>query len=267
MATGSLQVNRDIIIATKKQHLNQQMKQTPPDAILALAQMQDRPRSILNYSHDSEKIILIAQITRQTIYDPVTSALHCLVNGADAIAFFTDHSIYHDDLDDMLLLGRALPNIPVICQNYMMNEYSVMAARASGASSVFSYSSIIEQQALRKVVSMTQRWKMSTILQIANDHDLDYALSLSPHALAFGDNLSENLGENAEYLAAVHEHLPSHYNVLLSQTLHSIDEVQVAVDAGVDAVIVDETLMKHQPSAEKIKTLITQAETNRQRAH
>ena len=48
MATGSLQVNRDIILATKKQYLKQQMQTIPLDAVLALAQMQTRAMNFLN---------------------------------------------------------------------------------------------------------------------------------------------------------------------------------------------------------------------------
>lgn len=263
MATGSLQVNRDIILATRRQHLKHQMKYTPLDAVLALAQMQKRPRGILNYSDDGQRIRLIGQITRHEIYDPVTSALHCLVNGADAIAFFTDHSIYHNDLDDLLMVARAMPEIPVLYQNYMLEEYDVMAARASDASALMVYSNVVDQAALRRIVSMSQRWKMSTFVQVAHEDDLEYALTLSPHALAFGDNLATNIKATVDDLATVRHKVPHFTKVFLTHTLRSIEDIVLALTADVDAVIVAEALLKNERTANAIRELIKDAEKRR----
>lgn len=259
MVTGSLQVNRDIILATKKQHLKQQMQSTPIDAILALAQMQARPRSILNYSNDREAITIMAKISRHEVYDPVTSALHCLYNGADAISFFTDHSIYDNAFDDMLMLARAVPDVPVMYQNYCVDEYEVMAARTADASGMFLYSSFVEKEQLRRIVSMAQRWKMSTIVQVMTEDEFKHALTLSPHALAFGDNLSSNIAATIEDLKSVEHMLPTYIKVCLMNTIYSIDDLALALSARVDAVIIDELLLKHDRSASEIRELIAEA--------
>lgn len=263
MATGSLQVNRDIILATRKQHLKQKMKSTPLEAVLALAQMQNRPSGILNYSNDHQGITLIAQITRHEIYDPVTNALHCLVNGADAISLFTDHSIYHNDLDDLLMLARAMPDKPVVYQNYILQEYDVMAARASGASAIMFYSGLTEKQTLRRIVSMAQRWKMTTIVQVSHEDDLDLATTLSPHALAFGDNLSGDVRGTVNELVAVRDALPQFTKVLLTHVLGSIEDVVLALTADVDALLVDEALLKSERTAAAIRELIDDSEKRR----
>jgi indole-3-glycerol phosphate synthase len=264
MATGSLQVNRDIILATKKQHLKQRQRHTPMEAVLALAQMQQRPRGLLNYSSDGDKIKVIAQVSRREIYDPVTSALHCIVNGADAIGFFTDHSIYHNDLDDLLMVARAVKDTPVIYQNYVLNEYEVMAARGADASAVVVYASLMDSMRLRQTVSTAQRWKMSTIVQISDMNDLESAKTLSPHALSFGDNLSSNIAATVQDLIAARESLPAHYRLLLTHSLHNLDEVELALSARVDAIIVDEDLLKHERSARMIQSLVEDAQKARE---
>jgi indole-3-glycerol phosphate synthase len=264
MATGSLQVNRDIILATKKQHLKQRQKHTPMEAVLALAGMQKRPRGLLNYSSDGDKIGVIAQISRREIYDPVTSALHCIVNGADAIGFFTDHSIYHNDLDDLLMVARAVKDVPVIYQNYVLNEYEVMAARAADASAVVVYASLMDSLRLRQTVSTSQRWKMSTIVQVTDINDLDSAKTLSPHALSFGDNLSSNIAATVADLKAVQSSLSSQYRLLLTHSLHNLDEVELALSVRVDAIIVDEDLLKHERSARMVQSMVANAQKARE---
>lgn len=259
MATGSLQVNRDIILATKKQFLKQQKQATPLDAVLALAQMQPRPRSVLNYSNDREGITVIAQISRHEIYDPVTSALHCMYNGADALAFFTDHSIYDDALDDMLLLARAVPDVPVLHKNYCLEEYEIMAARASDASGMFLYASLVDANMLRRLVSMTQRWKMSAVVQVDDETQLETVLGLSPHAIAFGDNLSSNISATVEGILAVRDKLPPYIKITLMQTIRTVNDLVLALQAKVDAVIIDEMLLRNDRIAADVRSILDEA--------
>lgn len=264
MATGSLHVNRDIILATKRKHLAQRKQHTPTEAVLAMAQMQRRPRRLLSFASDKQAITLIAQVTRPPRYDPVTSALHCLYNGAHAIAFFTDHAIYEDDLDDMLIVARALGDAPVLYQNYILDEYNVMLARSADASSVMLYNSFLDRATLRQCVSMAQRWKMTAMVQIDTPEDLDAALTLSPHALAFGDpQHTGNLEQTIEFLQDVRHDLPHYVHVLPVPTLYTLDEVAFAVQTAVDAIIVSEDLLRHERSARIIRDLLQTAEAER----
>lgn len=256
MGTSSLHVNRDIILATKKQRMKERQKQTPMEAMLALAQMQRRPRPLLSYSGDGDEMTIIAQITRTEVYDPVTTALHCVEEGANAIAFFTDHSIYDNDLDDMLMVARALQDMPVLYQNYATTPYDVMAARAADASAMVSYSSLMDTQTMRSVTSMAQRWKMSTIVQVNTAEDLEFALTLSPHALAFGDHLSGRIDQTVEALRGVRRHLPTYCRVMLMHTLYSYKDVALALTADVDAVIVSPNLLRTERSARKLREMV-----------
>jgi indole-3-glycerol phosphate synthase len=263
MATGSLQVNRDIILATKKQQLKIQQQHTPMDAVISMAQMQPRPRGILNYSSDGEKITLIAQLTRREIYDPVTSALHCMFNGADAISFFTDHSIYTNALDDLTLVARAIKNKSVIYQNYVLNEYEVTVARGADASALVVYASLVPKEKLRQIVSMAQRWKMSTLVQVSSEEDIEAALELSPHALCFGDNLSSNINDSVQEILRVHPSLPSHYKIVLMHTLDSLGDVELALSAPIDALIVSQDLLTMERSARELREMIDIAQKER----
>jgi indole-3-glycerol phosphate synthase len=265
MATGSLHLNRDIILATKRQHIKERQRHTPMEAVLALAQMQKRPRSLLNYTTDGDKIYLIAQIRRTEIYDPVTSALHCVAHGADAVSFFTDHSIYHEDLDDMLLVAQGLKKVPIIYQNYVLDDYAVMAARSADASGLVLYASLLPEDKLRRVVTMAQRWKMFTLIQVNDFDELQTAKSLSPHVLCFGDSLSSNIEATVNDLYTLQAELPMHSKVMLMHTLDSLDEVKIALQAPVDGVIVSEDLVKNERDARTLRALIEVAEKKRHR--
>ncbi len=255
MKTRNLRINRDIILASKRQHLERRKKTLPLEAVQSLAQMQRRPRSLLNYASDREQITLIAQVSRQQIYDPVTSALHCVAHGADAIALYTDHALYTEDLDDLLMIARAVPRVPLVFQNYVLDEYGVVAARGADASALVLYSAVHEPEALRQLVSTAQRWKMSVFVQISETHELETALTLSPHVLCFGEILSRNIQRTIEQVDFIRPHIPGYMRLMLMHTLQTVDEVELALQADVDALFVSEDLLKSERSAQRIRNL------------
>lgn len=263
MATNSLSVNRDIILSTKRQHIKARQAHTPLEAVLSLARMQRRPRNFLNVTSDGRRVHLVAQVRRREIYDPVTAALRCVHAGADAIAFFTDHSIYDVDLDDMLMVARGVPDTPVMYQNYVMNEYSVMATRGSDASAVMIYASVLEPPVLRQVVSMAQRWKMTTVVQVNTADELEQALTLSPHALSFGDLLGDDLAQTIASVKSVLPDLPDYCRVLLTHPAQSLAELNQILSLPVDAVIVDEDLLKSEYLAQAVRDRIRDEQDKR----
>lgn len=256
MATGSLQVNRDIIVATRKQYLQERKHVTPMDAIMALAAMQTRPPYVLNTMTDREKVTVIGQIRLQETYDPVLAALRYVRAGADAVSYFTDHTIYTNDLDDMLMIARGIRKYPVISHNYVFDEYGVIAARASGAAGMVGYGALLSQDKLRRVISMTQRYKMTSILQINSIAHLEYMYDLSPHVISVGDPESENVEKAIEMLKTFKPHVPFFSRTMLSNTLYTIEEVELAVKAGVDAVLVSDEVYSTPSKVEHMRKLV-----------
>lgn len=269
MSTGSLQVNRDIILATRRQYLEKRRAHTPPEAALAMAQMQNRPRPVLDVVTDHERILLIAQIRRHQVYDPVTSALHCVVNGAQAVSIFTDHTLYEHDLDDMLMVSRGMRETPVIYQNYVLNNYAVTVARSSDASALFFYTTVLDPDTLRKTISLAQRWKMTIILQVASADALLLARDTSPHVIAVGDHTEHMFQKCVElaHLARTWDEVPSHTRLMFTRAAESLEELEQMLQAPIDAVMVRENLLKDARLAKKVQKMIASAEEQRRSSY
>jgi indole-3-glycerol phosphate synthase len=256
MATGSLQVNRDIILATRKQYLAERKHVTPMDAIMALAAMQHRPPYVLNTATDGEQVTVIGQIRLAETYDPVLAALRYVRAGVDAVSFYTDHTIYTKDLDDLLMVSRGVKKIPVIFQNYIFDEYGVISARASGAAALFGYSAVLSPQVLRRVISMTQRYKMTSILQINSMAHLETIYELSPHVVSIGDPESANVSMALKMLKEYQAHIPHYCRTMISNTLYTLEEVKMAVEAGVHAVVVSDEVYSTQAKIDEMKSIV-----------
>src|SRR5690606_11247854 len=136
-----------------------------------------------------EPVVIIGQVKHnlsnngQVAYDPVGMALRYVHKEVDAVALFTDQIIYEDGLDDLMFVASAIDR-PVICQDYVLDEYEIVEARAAGASALLLSAAVLDNDTLRRMVSATQRNLMTAIVQVLNIEELDYAISLSPHVIS-----------------------------------------------------------------------------------
>lgn len=241
MSTDELTLTPELIMTAKQRRLAARQAGTPLQAVVALATMQKPPHAILNTVTRGDEILLIGQIRHGDIYDPVTAALRYARDNVDAIALFNDDRLYSKGMDDLTLVTRAL-NRPVLCQDYLLSEYHVAEARAAGASAVVAYASLLEQDTLRRVISAAQRWRMTTLLQVASEDDLAHAPQLSPHVIAIGQSPVFDPLLDLDRLAALRPAIPYNTRVMPLGCISDRETLDAVLDIGVDAVIVDEAL-------------------------
>ncbi len=263
MATKDLIPTADVVIAAKKQGLLERKSRTPIEAVRALASMQKRPLPVLSAVADNSPVMLIGQV-RYSIsqsslmdepYDPVTTALRYAQSGLDAVALFTDEMLYPGGLDDLVMVSRAV-NVPVISQDYILDEYQVVEARAAGASALVLSSAFLEPTLLRTLVSATQRNRMTAIVQINNEAELDYALSLSPYVIGITNRDPWTLEYDRDNLSRLCPLIPPHIRVMLLDDLGTMDEIAQAVSMGVHAVLMQETAIAQLPSPVHLAELL-----------
>ena len=242
MATDNLSNDLNTILAAKRQYLAERRAKTPIQAVIALADMQRRPQPVLNTVTNGSQIALIGQITRAETYDPVAVTLGYINRGVDGVSLYTDQSVYSRGLDDLLLVSRGV-NIPVISQDYILDEYHVVEARAAGASALVLSASTLDQEMLRKAVTTTQRWRMTAIVQVADEDELNYAGTLSPHVLGINAGFTSTPQEDIALLERLRPHIPYNMRVMLISSLDTLENVQRALSLGVDAIMVSDRLL------------------------
>lgn len=239
------------VLSAKKDRLEDRRRKTPNAAVVALADMQKLPHPILNIVTAGEELTVIGQVLYEETYDPVGTALHHARAGVDAIAFFSDSQVYTHGLDDLLLLSRGI-KLPVIYQNFVLDEYHVAEARAAGAAALTLYASVVPPEALRSIVSVTQRWRMTAILQIENEDHFQFVELLSPHVVCVGNPYERNTLQDIKTLSNIRHKIPNYVQVMLLGCLNTTEELELALDLEVDAVTLGRQLIDSPEVMQKL---------------
>ena len=244
------------ILSVKRLLLENRQQRAPQLAVIALSDMRERPLPSLNIVRDNAPILTIGYIPLAQTYDPVLQALRMVRSGADAVALFTDSRIYSKGQNDLLLVSLGVKNTPVITFDYALNEYHVLEMRASGASAIVLYASLVSDIALKRMVSIALRVRMTAIIHVETPEQFDMAVAMGPHAVSIGvGDYFNQQEENKALLAHAHAHKPYNMRLMFRPCIVSIAQLTTVVGYGVDAVILDEPLLKDN-SREKLYTLL-----------
>lgn len=263
MPTDEIVPPIDVVIAARRQSLLQRKAKTPIEAVRALASMQRRPQPVLSTVTDHAPVMLIGQIKYQMAetgaliegYDPVATALLYVQAGADAVALFTDETLYQRGLDDMVLVARAISQ-PVINQDYVLDEYQVVEARAAGASALVLHAAVVDQQLLRKLISATHRNRMTAIVEVRDPDELEYAISLSPYVIGIRGHNDEANEFDLDRVCRLRELVPAGMRIMITDGLKTLGQVASVVKLGVDAVVVREHILKDDDQVRQLDSLL-----------
>lgn len=253
MTTKELVPQLDVILAAKRQSLKERKAKTPIEAVRALASMQKRPQPVLSTIADSGTVMLIGQVKYglpqpgipEDDYDPVAAAVRYGHAGVDAVALLTDEVLYQRGLDDLVMVSRATL-LPVISQDYILDEYQVVEARAAGASALVLHAAVLDPPTLRNLVSATHRNRMTAIVQVTNQEELDSALALSPYVIGIRSRDADTQSLDIDNARRLREQIPSHMRVMFTDGLRSLQEVAAVAELGLHAVIVREVVIRDE---------------------
>jgi indole-3-glycerol phosphate synthase len=261
MSTNKLTPRLETIVAAKRHTLKQRRAKTPIEAVRALASMQSRPNPILStVPGPNDPIIIIGQVKHNlaqdgsVIYDPVGAALRYRSLGVDAVSLFTDEIIYENGVNDLMFVSRAV-DIPVICQDYILDEYEVIEARAAGASALILSAAILDPVTLRRLISDTQRNRMTAIVEVHTVRQLERALTLSPHVIGISsdDPFTPQIELDLELTRRMRMMIPRHIRVMVLDNLSTMEHVRIVAELGVDAMMVDEHLIDVAQDAAQLR--------------
>jgi indole-3-glycerol phosphate synthase len=184
------------------------------------------------------------------VYDPVGAALRLKHKNVDAISLFTDEIIYENGLDDLMLVARAV-DLPVISQDYVLDSYEIVEARAAGASALVLSAAVLDNESLRRLISDTQRNRMTAIVEVHNEGELQYALGLSPHVIGLSsDNpFTPEIELDLEATRRLRDMIPNHIRVMVMEKLRTIEDFELIASLDVDAIMVDEQFLDRSKNA------------------
>lgn len=191
--------------------------------------------------------------------DPKTVARDYVLGGSAAISCLTDGPFFDGslaDLEDVVNQARTMdPVVGVLRKDFMVDPYQVDEASAYGASCVLLIAAALDDGLLGQLFTHAQGLGLASLVEVHDETELDRALALEATLIGINNRnlktLDVTLG-TTERLGAI---APRETTLVGESGIMSVKDVERMAAAGVDAILVGESLIMNRDRAAAVRSL------------
>jgi indole-3-glycerol phosphate synthase len=182
-------------------------------------------------------------------FDPVAIAQSYEQAGAACISVLTDTEFFQGSFDYLQQI-RAVVNVPLLCKDFVIYPYQIYLARWYGADAVLLIAAILSDKDLQYFLKIATTLGMTALIEVHTLSELERVLGLQGVALVGINNrnledFSVTLDTTYQLLVTKGQELREQNIVVVSESgLHTATDLGLVRQAGVDAVLIGEFLMK-----------------------
>jgi len=246
----------DEIAANKRLEIEARKKQAPQRELEQRLGRMETPRNLLDALRQSKivnrksTIAVIAECKRASPsrglirdpYDPVAIARSYEANGASAISVLTDEKYFGGSVEHLEAVHRAV-KLPVLCKEFILDEYQVFEVRAAGADAVLLIAALLDGERMRDLIDVIWALRMHALVEVHDADEIERAAESNTGIIGINnrnlDTLEVDLRQTERLLAL----LPSNILVVSESGIRSCDDLTYLRELGVGAALIGEHLM------------------------
>lgn len=232
--------------------LRKQLNNAPPvkDFKQALQEGKTKPALIAEVKKASPSKGIIRED-----FDPVAIATAYEKAGASCISVLTDSEFFQGSFENLSLVRNAV-NVPLLCKEFIIYPYQIYLARNKGADAVLLIAAILSDQDISYFTKIVNSLGMTPLVEVHSLAELDRVLAIDGISVIGINNrnledFSVDLQTTCHLMEARRESLQEKGILIVSESgLHTQADVAIVSEAGANAVLIGESIVK-QPNPEK----------------
>jgi len=182
--------------------------------------------------------------------------------GASCISVLTDKRFFKGSYEILETVRRST-NLPLLCKDFIISAYQIYKARVSGADAILLIAAILSDDDLIYLKKIADNLKMSVLVEVHNDNELERILKLKSFNL-IGINNRDLKTFKTDIKTSI-ELMHAYADIFLKQNILPISEsgINCAEDLeslrsiGIKGVLIGETFMRESDIEQSFKKLFT----------
>ncbi|WP_102345779.1 indole-3-glycerol phosphate synthase TrpC [Bacillus sp. Marseille-P3661] len=241
-----------------------QTKQEEIRAITLPDQVDVRGISFYNaLRNKTREVALIAEVKKaspskgiiRADFDPVEIALGYEDGGANAISVLTDRQYFHGDIAYLTAIKNAV-NIPVMRKEFIIDFIQVEQSKRIGADAILLIAEALEPRKLFELYKQATELGLDCLVEVHSEQALAGILNVFTPKIIGVNNRNLNTFETTlgqtELIAAM---IPKGSIFVSESGIFTFEDINRVANAGADAVLVGESLMRADTPAKGIECL------------
>ena len=223
------------------------------------------PRDFLAALTSNAGVSLIAEVKRASPskgliredFEAVKIATEYEANGASCISVLTDEHFFQGHLD-YLRSVRSAVQIPVLRKDFILDPYQVFEARVAGADAVLLIAECLNETTLCQLHDQIVELGMTPLVELYEEENLQAVLKSGAKLIGVNNRDLRTFEVDLNHTVRMKEKLPKDRTIVGESGIFTAEDVALLAGAGVDAMLVGESLMRAPDIGQAVRDLLSQ---------
>lgn len=258
----------EIVRYKRTEEIPRLMQRVSRSELAARAFAAVEPRDFVITLRQAEGLALIAELKKASPskgllcpdFDPLELTRAYVSNGAAAISVLTDHKYFHGGLEDLETVSAFREQnrlaFGILRKDFIVSSYQIYQARAAGADAVLLIVAALSDEELRVFLELTWELGMEALVEVHDRAELERALSLAPSLIGINSRDLHTFSVDLDAALRLRLYIPPEICVVVESGIRTRDDVERLKRAGVDAMLVGESLVTAADPGAQVRRLL-----------
>jgi indole-3-glycerol phosphate synthase len=253
----------DEIVAAKRQEVEAALRRMPLEELEAQAAEAPPARDFRSALAGPGPIRLIAEVKKASPsagvirpdFEPIAIARACQAHGAACLSVLTDVPYFQGHLSYLARI-RASVVIPLLRKDFLIDEYQLVESRVAGADCVLLIAEILDADSLRRLLDRARNLGMNALVELHDAENLPRVLDAGADLVGINNRDLRTFHTDLEQTIRLRGLVPPGVVLVAESGIHGRADVERLEAAGVDAMLVGESLMRAPDVGRAVEDLL-----------
>lgn len=187
-------------------------------------------------------------------FNHVNIAMKYEAGGASAISVLTDKEFFMGNIRYLSEI-KELVNVPVLRKDFVIDPYQIYEARAAGADSILLIARILTKEQIDTFLALAHELEMECLVEVHDKDELEKVMETEAAIIGINNRNLDTLETNLETTFQLYTLIPEGKIIVSESGIKTRADILKLEEAGIDAILIGETLMRSKDIFLKTKEL------------
>jgi indole-3-glycerol phosphate synthase len=181
-------------------------------------------------------------------FDPFKQAQMYVDGGACGMSILTDEKFFQGSLAYLTRIAQG-PTVPLLRKDFIIHKVQIDEAVVAGADAILLIVACLDDDTLKHLYDAAKALQLDVLVEVHNLPEMERALDLGADLIGVNNRNLKTFTVDLATTEQLADEVPESVLLVSESGIKSVADAQRVLDAGANAILVGETLMRaHVPA-------------------
>jgi indole-3-glycerol phosphate synthase len=188
-------------------------------------------------------------------FDPFKQARMYVDGGACGMSILTDEKFFKGSLSYLTKIAQE-PTVPLLRKDFIIHKVQIDEAVVAGADAILLIVACLDDDTLRHLYDAAKALQLDVLVEVHDLPEMERALDLGADLIGVNNRNLKSFTVDLATTEQLADEVPESVLLVSESGIKSVADAQRVLDAGANAILVGETLMRAHVPAELLQQFL-----------